>query len=107
MANRRVILSKKPYISLIIVSLASKYEKYLQEIMVCESLGRTSCGFSILLTTKVVPKIFPNLNVVGHLAVPAGWGSCLLRLAIFIYLFLVKAYFYIFGQFNKVLCVNC
>ena len=24
-----------------------------------------------------------HLNVVGHLAVPAGWGSCLLRLAIF------------------------
>ena len=37
MANRRVIISKRPYISLIIVSLASKYEKYLSEIMVCES----------------------------------------------------------------------
>ena len=33
---------------------------------------------------EVVPKIFPNLNVVGHLAVPAGWGSCLPRLAIFL-----------------------
>ena len=44
---------------------------------------RTSCGFSILLTTEVVPKIFLNLNVVGHLAVPVGWGSCLPRLAIF------------------------
>ena len=43
---------------------------------------RTSCGFSVLLTTDVVPKIFPNLNVVGHLALPAGWGSCLPRLAI-------------------------
>ena len=32
---------------------------------------------------EVVPNIFPTLNVVGHLAVPAGWGSCLLRLAIF------------------------
>ena len=52
--------------------------------MACESFCRTSCGYSILLTTEVVPKIFPNLNVVGHLAVPAGWGSCLLRLAIFI-----------------------
>ena len=31
----------------------------------------------------MVPKIFPNLNVVGHLAVPAGWGSCLPRLALF------------------------
>ena len=39
--------------------------------------------FSVLLTTEVVPKIFPNLNVVCHLAVPAGWGSCLPRLAIF------------------------
>ena len=32
---------------------------------------------------EVVSKIFPNLNVVGHLAVPAVWGSCLPRLAIF------------------------
>ena len=32
---------------------------------------------------EVVPKIFPNLNVVCHLAVPTGWGSCLPRLAIF------------------------
>ena len=37
----------------------------------------------MLLTTEVVPKIFPILNVIGHLAVPVGWGSCLLRLAIF------------------------
>ena len=44
---------------------------------------RASRGFAILLTTEVVPKIFPNLNVVGHLAVPVGWGSCLPRLAIF------------------------
>ena len=29
MANQRVIISKRPYISLIIVSLASKYENYL------------------------------------------------------------------------------
>ena len=27
--------------------------------------------------------VFPNLNVVGHLTVPAGWGSYLPRLAIF------------------------
>ena len=32
----------------------------------------------MLLTTVVVPKIFPYLNVVGHLAVPAGSGSYLL-----------------------------
>ena len=37
----------------------------------------------ILLTTEVIPKIFPNLNVIAHLVVLAGWGSCLLRLAIF------------------------
>ena len=30
-------MSKRPYISLIIVSRASKYENYLQEIMACES----------------------------------------------------------------------
>ena len=44
---------------------------------------RTSGGFSILLTTEVVPEILPNLNVVAHLVAPAGWGSCLPRLAIF------------------------
>ena len=37
----------------------------------------------MLLITEVVPKMFPNLNVVGHLVVPAGWDSCLPRLAIF------------------------
>ena len=37
MANRSVIVSKRPYMSLIIVSLASKYENYLKEIMACES----------------------------------------------------------------------
>ena len=45
---------------------------------------RTSCGFSILLTTEVVPKIFQNLNVFGDLAVPAVGGFCLLRLAFFL-----------------------
>ena len=80
MPNRRVIISKRPYISLIIVSLASKYENYLQEIMACESFVEHLVGFFIHLTTEVVPEIFPNLNVVGHLAVPVGWGSCLLRL---------------------------
>ena len=44
---------------------------------------RTSHRFSILLTIEVVPNIFSNLNVVTHLVVPAGWGSCLLRRAIF------------------------
>ena len=48
---------------------------------------RTSHGFSVLLKTEVVPKIFPNLNVLGHLAVPAGWGSCLPRLTIFTFTF--------------------
>ena len=33
-------------------------------------------GFCILLTTKVVPKIFPNHNVVAPLVVPSDWGSC-------------------------------
>ena len=39
-----------------------------------------TCGFCILLTTDIVPKISPNLNVITHLVVPAGWGSCLPRL---------------------------
>ena len=40
-------------------------------------------GFCILLTTEVVHKIFPSLNAFAHLVVPAGWGSCLATLAIF------------------------
>ena len=40
-------------------------------------------GFCVLLTTEIVPKIFQDLNVVAHLVVPVGWGSCLPRLAIF------------------------
>ena len=50
--------------------------------MACESFVEHLVG-SLYFLTEVVPKIFPNLNVVGHLAVPAGWGSCLPRLAIF------------------------
>ena len=46
----------------------------------------TCCGFSILLTTEVVPKIFKNLNVIAHLVVPAGWGTYLPRMAIFLQL---------------------
>ena len=41
--------------------------------------------------------IFPNLNVVGHLAVPAGWGSCLPRLAIFKH-YCVKNYLEMFSN---------
>ena len=54
------------------------------------NLCGTSSVFSVCLTTEVVPKIFPNLNVVGHLAVPAGWGSFQPRLAIFFYYTLVQ-----------------
>ena len=43
-------------------------------------------GFCILLTTEVVPQIFPNLNGVADLVVPVGWGSCPPRLVIFIQL---------------------
>ena len=50
--------------------------------MACESFVEYLVG-SLLLTTEVVPKIIPNLNVVDHLAVPAGWGSCLPMLAMF------------------------
>ena len=38
------------------------------------------------LHIEVVPKSFPNLNVVAHLVVPVGWGSCLLRVAIFYFM---------------------
>ena len=37
-------MSKRPYISLIIVSRASKYENYLQEIMACESFVEQLVG---------------------------------------------------------------
>ena len=49
--------------------------------MACESFVEHLVGSLY----DVVPKIFPYLNVIGHLPVPAGWGSCLLRLAIFQY----------------------
>ena len=68
-----------------------------------------SCGFSILLTTEVVLKIFPNLNVVGHLAVPAGWGSCLLRLAIFFSLLITVRpgiFLFIFVFINIRICFS-
>ena len=52
--------------------------------MACESYILTTFHrFCILLTTEVVSKILPYLNVVAHLVVPAGWGSCLPRLTIF------------------------
>ena len=60
------------YISLVIGSRALKYEINLSKF----------CEYCILLATEVVPKIFPNLNVVAYLVVPAVWGSCLPRLAI-------------------------
>ena len=48
------------------------------------NLTSDSCsGFCILVTTEFLPNIFPNLNVVAHLVIPAGWGSCPPRLAIF------------------------
>ena len=40
-------------------------------------------GFCVLLTTEVVPKVFPNLNVVAHLVVPAGWGFLPQRFFVF------------------------
>ena len=55
----------------------------------------TSRGFSVLLTTEVVPKSFLNLNVVGHLAVPAGWGSCRLFLFITFLVSIAKTYFWL------------
>ena len=51
--------------------------------MACESYIRHFVDSVYVFTIKVVRKIFPNLNIVAHLVVPAGWGSCLLRLAIF------------------------
>ena len=55
--------------------------------MACESFVEHRVGSLYFLTTEVVPKIFSNLNVVAHLAVPAGWGCCLPRLAIFFFTF--------------------
>ena len=33
------------------------------------------------LQLKLFLKVFQNLNVIAHLVVPVGWGSCLPRLA--------------------------
>ena len=54
--------------------------------MACESFVEHLVGSLY----DVVPKIFPYLNVIAHLPVPVGCGSCLPRLAIFfilLYLF--------------------
>ena len=98
---------KGPYSSLIIGSRASKHANKLKEIMALPffindqditigkqipisdllsvNLGSENiCGLCILLTTDVVPNIFPNLNEVAHSVEPACLGSCLPRLAIFI-----------------------
>ena len=48
--------------------------------MACEFFVEHFVGFLYFLQQML---IFPNLNVVSHLAVPAGSGSCLPRLAIF------------------------
>ena len=53
--------------------------------MACECFVEHLVDSLYFLQAEVVPKIFLNLNVVGHLAVPVGWGSCLPRLAIFMY----------------------
>ena len=37
------------------------------------------CVFCIVLTTEVVPTIFPGFN--AHIVVPLSWGFCLPRLA--------------------------
>ena len=55
--------------------------------MACESFVEHLVGSLY----DVVPKIFPYLNVIGHLPVPAGWGSCLPRLTIFNALKLMKS----------------
>ena len=47
--------------------------------MACESFVEHLVGSPYFLQQK----LFPNFNVDGHLAVPAGWGSFLPRLAIF------------------------
>ena len=53
-------------------------------------MNLTSENVCLLLTTEVVPKIFPILIVVAHSVIPAGWGSCLPRLAVFHYLYYNK-----------------
>ena len=52
--------------------------------MACESFVEHVVGSLYFLQQKLFLRFSPNLNVVGHLAVPAGWGSCLPRLAIFV-----------------------
>ena len=78
---------KGPYISLVIGSRASKYETYLYRIMV---VHLTFDNISWILCTScnlTCSKILLNVNVVAHLVVPAGCGSCPPRLAIFGHIF--------------------
>ena len=49
----------------------------------CKKSWPVNVASENILWILYTPKIFPNLNVVPHLVVPAGWGSCLSRLVIF------------------------
>ena len=70
-------------------------------------LGNCGSGVCILLTTEVVPEIFPNLNVVAHLVVPMGWGAeagCFLIIDVILLLnglvLIVYVYIHFFSLFN-------
>ena len=58
-------------ICIIIGSRASKYEKKTCKKSAPVNLTSDNILW-ILLITEVVPKIFPNFNVVTHLVVPVG-----------------------------------
>ena len=51
--------------------------------MVCKSyIGQYFMYSVYFLQLKLFLRFFPNLNVVAHLVVPVGWGSCLLGVAV-------------------------
>ena len=70
-------------------------------------MNHTSENISWILYTsynwRLVPKIFPDFNVVAHLVVPAGWGSCLPRLAILLYCnkYFIQKYVCVFEKWAK------
>ena len=51
--------------------------------MACESFVEHLVVPLYFLQRTLFLRFSKNLNVIGHLPVPAGWGSCLPRLAIF------------------------
>ena len=70
-------MSKRPYISLIIVSRASKYENYLSEIMACESFVEHLVGPQYFLQQMLFKRFSQiSMSLAIYLYLRAGVLDC-------------------------------